>query len=80
MQNSELLGGEELRPVEGAGEKYLVSNMGRVCSTRKGGFLKLQNVNGYAFAGFTTQDSESLYLCRITAIFGYMAPAIMSQN
>lgn len=51
MQNSELLEGEELRPVEGAGEKYLVSNMGRVCSTRKGGFLKLQNVNGYAFAG-----------------------------
>lgn len=51
MQNNELLEGEELRPVEGAGEKYLVSNMGRVYSARKGGFLKLQNVNGYAFVG-----------------------------
>lgn len=51
MQNNELLEGEELRPVEGAGEKYLISNMGRVYSARKGGFLKLQNVNGYAFVG-----------------------------
>ena len=51
MQNSELLEGEELRPVEGAGEKYLISNMGRVYSACKGSFKKLKTINGYAFVG-----------------------------
>lgn len=50
MQNNELLEGEEFRPIEGAG-KYLISNMGRVYSARKGKFKKLKTINGYAFVG-----------------------------
>lgn len=50
MQNNELLEGEEFRPIEGA-RKYLISNMGRVYSTRKGKFKKLKTINGYAFVG-----------------------------
>lgn len=81
MQNSELLEGEELRPVEGAGKKYLVSNMGRVYSARKGGFLKLQNVNGYAFVGLCKGGRSRLVsVSRLVARTYLPLPAINTSQ